>query len=64
MEYLRGEPAFWTSALAFFPCVTLSVNMGPSAVTLLLTTEVETGLLEGVPEADELIRGLLLVAFV
>lgn len=37
------------------------VMRGPLAVTVLLTTEVEAGLLEGVAEAAELIRGLLVV---
>lgn len=66
MEYLSEEAAFWTPALdlAFFPLVPSSVIRGPSAVTVLLTTVLEAGLLEGVPEAAELIRGLLLVPLV
>lgn len=66
MEYLSEEAVFWTPALdlAFFPLCSSLVIRGPSAVTVLLITEVEAGLLEGVPEAAELIRGLLLVPLV
>jgi len=61
MEYVREEAAFWALSLVstFFPCVSSSVIKGPLAVMVLLTTVVDAGLLEGVPEAVELIRGLL-----
>lgn len=49
-------------AEAFLPWITLLVSKGSVAVTELVTVVEETGLLEGVAPADELIKGLLVVA--
>lgn len=44
------------------PFLMLLVSKGSAAVTELVTVVEETGLLEGVAAADELIKGLLVVA--